>query len=173
MHHIRNPNRGQLAGAQQLGQRHRISAIGLDPVARAFRDQRRRHHDTGVTKRHELAIEPVAGGPGLVTEMQLVVLTGELRDQLSHCFRRVGDLPQIPHLAVPPPFRHRHGVLELRAIERNESFPISVHRSFLCAKAGSARPSNPRANSHSRTGHLAQRTYGLGRRCRAAHMPTA
>ena len=126
MNHIRNPSRGQLAGARQLGQRHRIPAIGLDPIARALRDQRWRHYDAGMAERDDLPIKPVAGGPGLVTEVQLVVLAGKLRNQLSDRLRRVGDLTQIPHLAGASGFCYRHSVLELRAIERNENFPISV-----------------------------------------------
>ena len=45
---IRNPHRRQLAGPVQPRQTGRIPPIGLDPVARPLRDQRRRHHDAFV-----------------------------------------------------------------------------------------------------------------------------
>src|SRR5215213_9515583 len=37
---IRDPDRRELAGAVQLGQGQRVPPVGLDPLARALRDQR-------------------------------------------------------------------------------------------------------------------------------------
>jgi hypothetical protein len=39
---VRHPDRGQLASAEQPGQRDRVAPVGLDPIARLPRDQRRR-----------------------------------------------------------------------------------------------------------------------------------
>ena len=42
---IRNPDSGQFTGAMQLGEVDRISPVGLDPISRLARDQRRSHDD--------------------------------------------------------------------------------------------------------------------------------
>jgi len=45
MSRIRNPDRGQFAGPMQLGQVDRVATIGLDPISRFARDQRRSDDD--------------------------------------------------------------------------------------------------------------------------------
>ena len=127
VNHIRNPSRGQLAGARQLGQRHRIPAIGLryrGCIARALRDQRWRHYDAGMAERDDLPIKPVAGGPGLV-DRSAACRTCRQASQPAFrpppaCWR---CLAQIPHLAGASGFCYRHSVRELRAINHNENFP--------------------------------------------------
>ena len=51
---IRNPHRGRLARPVQPRQTGRIPPIGLDPVARPLRDQRRRHHNAFVPVRRQV-----------------------------------------------------------------------------------------------------------------------
>jgi hypothetical protein len=53
---IWHPHPGQLAGPMQPRQRHRIPAIGLDPLSRPLRDQRWRDHQAVMTKSLDLAI---------------------------------------------------------------------------------------------------------------------
>ena len=54
---VRHPHRGELAGAVQPGQHRRVAAVGLDPVARPPRDQRRRDHHAVMAERGDLAMD--------------------------------------------------------------------------------------------------------------------
>jgi hypothetical protein len=73
---IGNPHRRQFARSQQTCQGQRIPSIGLYPIARPTRDQRRRHHHACVPEGQDLAIQPIARWTGLVTEMQRLVTVG-------------------------------------------------------------------------------------------------
>lgn len=68
---IGNPYRRQLPRPQQGRQRHRIPPIGLDLRARTDRDHGRRSDQAVVTEFDQLAVEPVAGGAGLVAEAEI------------------------------------------------------------------------------------------------------
>src|SRR5436309_14603619 len=57
---------GELAGAEQAHELHGIAAIGLDPLPRASRGQRRCNDRTGDAERRELPVEIVAGHSGFV-----------------------------------------------------------------------------------------------------------
>jgi hypothetical protein len=48
---IRNPHSGQFSGAMQLGEVNRTPPVGLDPISRLARDQRRSHDDAIVPAR--------------------------------------------------------------------------------------------------------------------------
>jgi len=56
----------------QPRQRHRIPPIGLDPLARPLWDQRRGDHQASVPESLDLAIQPVAGRPRLLSFRHLV-----------------------------------------------------------------------------------------------------
>jgi hypothetical protein len=53
---IGNPNRRQLAGPVQRRQGGRVTAIGLDPIARTPRDQGRRHDHAVAAELGELPV---------------------------------------------------------------------------------------------------------------------
>jgi hypothetical protein len=55
---IGDPDRRQLAGAVQLGQHQRVATVGLDPISRLDRDQRRRHHDTVMPAPAQQTVNP-------------------------------------------------------------------------------------------------------------------
>ena len=57
----RDPNRVKLAGQQQPDEQLRVTAIGLDPVARRARNLRRRRDDTLDAATGELARKPICG----------------------------------------------------------------------------------------------------------------
>ena len=57
---IGNPHRRQFAGAMQPRQAGGVPSIGLDPVARTLRDQRRRHHDALVPVQRQLTLNAIA-----------------------------------------------------------------------------------------------------------------
>src|ERR1700739_4752290 len=56
---IGNPYRSELAGTQQLGQRHSITAVCLYPVARLPRNERRRHHHARMAKLGDESVEGI------------------------------------------------------------------------------------------------------------------
>src|SRR4051812_13471271 len=71
---VGNPNGRQLAGAMQSGQRERIPTIGLDALARPFRDQRGSDDGAVMPEIRDLPLQAIAGRPGLITEQQPAVL---------------------------------------------------------------------------------------------------
>ena len=69
-------NRGRMdlrqqPGAEQLSQLARVTTVGLDPIARLARDQRRRDHDAAGAGFHDPALQRVAAGTRLVAEANL------------------------------------------------------------------------------------------------------
>ena len=65
---IGHPNRRQLAAPVQLGQAQRVASVGLDPIAWAPGNERRRHHHTVMAKRCQLPMNAVTAGAGLVAK---------------------------------------------------------------------------------------------------------
>ena len=55
---IGNPDRRQFASPMQLGQADRVPTIGLDPISRFARDQRRSDDDAIVPGKRQLALFP-------------------------------------------------------------------------------------------------------------------
>ena len=111
---VRHPYPGQLAGPMQPRQRHRIAPVGLDPLARPLRDQRRSNHQAVMAESLDLPIQPVPGRPRLVAEMQLAIAAGQLADQPLHRRRRTRYIAEKPHLAGAPAIGNRHRMLRLR-----------------------------------------------------------
>jgi hypothetical protein len=124
---IRHPHCGQLAGAQQPGQGHRIAPIGLDPLARLLRDQRRRHDRAVVAELPNVPVQPVTRWTRLIAKMQLVVALRQLPGQALDPRRRTGDVAEEAHLAASPAIGNRHRVLRLRRVESNIGFAILCH----------------------------------------------
>jgi transposase len=60
MHEVGDPDRDQLAGTVQLCQHHRVAAIRLDPVARLYRNQRRRHDDAAVPATGQQTVKSIS-----------------------------------------------------------------------------------------------------------------
>ena len=71
---IRYPNRGQLPGPMQCGKFARVAPVGLDPLARLSRDQRRSHHGTLVPKPGELSLNAIAARAGFIAEPKFAVV---------------------------------------------------------------------------------------------------
>ena len=65
---IRNPHSGQFSGAMQLGEVDRIPPVGLDPISRLARNQRRSNDDAIVPGEGQLALNPIAARSGLIAE---------------------------------------------------------------------------------------------------------
>ncbi len=67
---VGDPDRCEVAAAQQSGELGRVAPVGLDPVAGLGRDERRGDDDALDAERGELAVERVAGRAGLVGDAQ-------------------------------------------------------------------------------------------------------
>jgi len=124
-----NPYGGQLAGAQQLDQAKRVAPVGLHPIARLLRNERRRNHNAMVTEALDLPVEPVSGRPRLVAERQPLVLGGKLPHKLRRRRDGVVDLAEKPNLARPPGLRDRNRIAQLGTIKSHESFAMIAHDS--------------------------------------------
>jgi hypothetical protein len=161
---IRRPDPGQFARPMQSSKRDRIAPVGLDPLARPFRDQGRRDHQAVVSQRPHLAIKPVSRRPGLKADMQLIVAARQSLDRLLDRQGAVLDIAEKPHFSLPPSFRYRHGVLLLGDIEATKtSLCFSMVRP-PCMRLGSVRPSNPRSHLHERAAPPAQPANMTSRR---------
>jgi hypothetical protein len=117
----------------RLGQVHRISPIGLDPLARSAGHQRGNDRDTVVLRCCKLSLNAVTARPGLIAEPQVVDIACRLRSQRLHGSRRVCDLA------------------------------ILIKSRFLCTTLGTGHPgATPRKPAYCETGrpHL-RRTSGL------------
>ena len=132
---VGHPDRGQLAGPMQAGQRDGVAPVGLHPVAGLARDERGRHHRAVVAESGDLPVQAVAARAGLVADPELAVLLGEPLDQAPHGLGPVGDLAPEPHLARAPGLGHRHRDLRLVRIQPDAHGPILVHGSSPMSEA--------------------------------------
>ena len=135
MRRIRDPDRRQLAGAMQPGQRDRVAPVGLHPLACSLRHERRRHHRAAVAESGDLPVQAVAARARLVTDAELAVLLAQPLDQAPHGVRPVGDLALEPHLAQPPRLGHSHRDLRLVRIQPDAHRPILSHGSSPMSEA--------------------------------------
>jgi hypothetical protein len=101
MGRIRNPDRRQFARPMQLGQVDRVPPVGLDPIARLARDQRRSHDDAIMPSEGQLPLNAIAARSGLVAERKRASATRQLRHQSAQGRRCVRDLAILAHV-VPP-----------------------------------------------------------------------
>ena len=159
MRRVRRPHSRQLAGTMQPRQRHRVAPVGLDPLARPLRDQRRSDHQASVAESPDLAIKPISRRPGLKADMQPVVSLRQSLDRPLDWSRAVLDLAEKPNLASPACFRDRHGVLLLGDVESDKNFAMLSHGPPSVHEARLGLPSKPRSYLHERAGHrLSPRT---------------
>lgn len=143
VNHVRNPDPGQLPGPIEPRQRHRVPPVRLDPFAWPLRDQRRRHHHAVVAKIPNLPVQSVPGRPGLETDMQAIVLSGQLPDRPLDHGRPVLDLAEKSDLTAAVALGDRDRVLQLRHVERDERFVISFHGSPSVREARLGPPEQP------------------------------
>ncbi len=101
MGRIRNPYRRQFARSMQPGQVDRVPPVGLDPIARLARDQRRSHDDAIMPGEGQLPLNAIAARSGLVAEPKRASATRQLRRQSLHSRRRVRDLAILALIAPP------------------------------------------------------------------------
>ncbi len=131
---VGDPDRREVAAAQQPCQLGRIALVGLDPVTGFDGDERGRHDHARDAHGGQLAMEGVAGGARLVGDLQVEVRPAEPLHQPSHCGRIVGDLAVLLGIAEGP--RNRDGDRRLVHVQSHEAGTL-IHgpasRMWLCA----------------------------------------
>src|SRR6185503_11975692 len=108
-------------GAMEPGQGEGIPAIGLDALTRPLRDQRGSDNGAVVPESGDLALQPIAGRPGLVAEQQPGILAGELGNQPPHRLWGMVDVAQEAYLALAPVFGQGDGDRHLGGVETDKS----------------------------------------------------
>ena len=85
-----------------------IPPIGLDPVARPFRDQRWGHHNAVVPVRRRVTLDAIAARARLVAEPKPDDLAAELAHQPIQGPRRIGNPAIFPDLPTDATLGYRH-----------------------------------------------------------------
>jgi hypothetical protein len=73
-------DRGEITGAHQAGQLHRVTAVVCDAVAGLFRHEGGRHNPAVMAFFGEIPAEPVATGTGFIDKDQMLSLGWHLAD---------------------------------------------------------------------------------------------
>jgi len=153
MSRIGRPDPYQFAGTVQTHQRNRIPTIRLDPLARAFRDQRRSNRQAVVPERLHLVIKPVSRRPGLKADMQVVVSGRQSLDRFLDRQWAVLDIACRPPSAIATACFF---LATSKATKTSLCFSM-VRPPYM--RLGSACPSNPRSYLYERAGpRLSPRT---------------
>ena len=121
---VRNPHRRQLPRPVQSRQTGRIPPIGLNPIARPLRDQRRRHHNAFVSVRRQVTLDAIAARACLITEPKPDARAAELAHQAIQGPRRVGNPAIFPDLAAQAALGYRDDNAFLVNIKPNLSDTI-------------------------------------------------
>ena len=136
---IRNPDRGQLTSPQQLHEIDGVAPIGLDPITRLGRDQRRRHHHAVMAKVLDQSVETVSCRASLVAERQSSVFTREFCHELACRGFSIVELAEIANLTISTCISNRHCIAQFRRVQRHERFAMMLH-TFALLVRGSTRP---------------------------------
>src|ERR1019366_4155521 len=127
---IWNPDGAQLTRSRELGQAQAIAAVGLDPIARALRNQRRCNHLAVIAASRKLALQAVASGPGLIDHLHLSwrTVAREPLDELSHVMPDAAYQPRRRSTGL----RHCHRDAVLVHIQSNEKLDTLIHGRSPC-----------------------------------------
>src|SRR6266403_5082619 len=107
---IRNVNRGQFTGPQQSRQLARIAFVGFDPIARARRGERRRHHLTFHPELAQASRQPKSARPRFIARSQERSLSTPLAKASNPLFHRVQIIAErsaFAHFSLAPFLRYR------------------------------------------------------------------
>jgi hypothetical protein len=126
---VGDPHRRELPGAQQSGQCHRVTAVGLHPLAGLPWDERWCHHRAGLTQVGDEPMQMVAGWSGLVAEVRTTMLGCNAPDQAAHALVRRLDFADVAHFPTAPTIRDRNRVAHLCDIDPDENLSTFSHDS--------------------------------------------
>ena len=168
---IRHPHRRQLARPVQPGQRGRIAAIGLHPVAGSARDQRRRDHAAVLAEAAEQPMHAVAARSGFVAEAELPMAALQALDQTMQRLRRARDLAQKADFTAAARLGDRHRRHPLVHVQPDECGRFHAAR-LLCLRLGAGQSGATLDHGIPETGPSAQRA-NIGSRTDTAAPPAA
>jgi hypothetical protein len=113
-----------------------------------------------VTKCPDLAVQPVAGRPCLIAEVQLLIPPGQFPDQPLYRHRRAGDLADKAYLPATPAVGDCHRMLYLRRVEGDKGFAILPHGPPSVHEARLGLPEQPPRFSYCTKGRAAGLSRG-------------
>jgi hypothetical protein len=125
---VGDPDRRQLTGAVQLGQHHRVAAIGLHPISCLHRDQRRGHHNAIMPTAGQQPVQPVTTR-GLVAKAQPTTPFAQPRRQLHQKLGTVLENPDLADLAAPTALGKRDR--DRRLVHIQSYVSDSIHQARL------------------------------------------
>lgn len=155
MGRIRHPDRRQFARPMQLGQHHRVAAVGLHPVARLHWNERRCNHDAVMPQVDKLTVPAIPARPGLVAEMQPGSVSTQSLHQLPDMLRPIRNGSPIalltPHAHLARPQR-REMVAGFRTgcqavAPKDEPTRDGEKQALFCGIQGEDGPGSPPASN--------------------------
>ena len=161
MRRVRDPDRCQLARAVQLGQHHRVAAIGLHPVSRFDRDQRQGHHHTLMPATGQQSMQPMTTRAGLVAKAQATPPFAQPGCQFRQKRGTVLEDAELAKLAAAATLGKRN--TDCRLVRIQSDIGDSIHQArFACMRLCASYPAQPSTFCMSRGGPpITQRTSGL------------
>jgi len=81
---VRNPHRCQLTRPKHLGERNRVTTVGLNPIAWLSRNERRRHDRARKPHRNDESMQTIARWACFIAKMRLRMLNRDAFDQATH-----------------------------------------------------------------------------------------
>jgi hypothetical protein len=132
---VGHPHGRQLACPVQPGERGGITAIGLHPVARAARDQRRRDHAAVLAEAAQQPMHAVPARTGFVAEVEPPVAVLQAPDQAVQRLRTARDLAQEAHFAAAASLGDRHRRHSLVHVQPDKRDSFHAAR-LLCLRLG-------------------------------------
>ena len=115
---------GEIPGAGQAGAWPRVPAVGCDPSARFWGDQRRGHHPAIVAWLGEIPRTPGATGAGFVDEEEGCGVRWHLADQWIDVTWTCADGPQV----------HDLGAVILSHLSHSDGVLVNSHSDAECAR---------------------------------------
>jgi hypothetical protein len=131
-----------------------VAPIGLDPITRLGRDQRRRHHHAVMAKALDQPLETVSCRAGLVAERQSSVFARELCHKLACPDFSIVELAEISNLTVSTGIGNRDRIAQFRRVQRHERFAMMLHDSPPCVRLCPVHPRNPRHHIEGESPHM-------------------
>jgi hypothetical protein len=160
---VRHPDGGQLTSPEQLREIDGVAPIGLDPITRLGRGQRRRHHDAVMAEALDQPVETVSRRAGLVAERQSSVFAREFSYELAYRHLSIVELAEISNLTVSTGIGNRHRIAQFRRVQRNERFAMMLHDSPPLCEALPGPSGQPSSSHRGRVASTWKGTYGLNR----------
>jgi hypothetical protein len=98
----RHTHRLEISRSPRSSQHHRVAPVGLDTIARASGNRRRRHHLAVNAVCAQVAPDHEPAGPGFVDQVQPVASADQLAQRLVERRQIAADAAHVAHLAVAP-----------------------------------------------------------------------